>query len=72
MENLIPVPYGNKVSVRIRRENGYAYVEVHAPLYVNKLWDMPHCYYAADFTDGQILRDHNFIRVLTNGYGKRD
>jgi hypothetical protein len=66
---MIPVPYGLNVSVSIRREGDTAFVDVHAPLYLNTLWTMPHCY-AASFTDGRILRDHNFITQMTNHYGK--
>lgn len=60
---LIPVPYGLKVSVRIRKEGNMKRVEVHAPLYVNEKWDMPHGY-SEDFTDARILKDSDFIRVM--------
>ena len=63
-----PVPYGLNVSVSIRREGGTAFVDVHAPMYLNKNWTMPHCYHAAHFTDEQILRDHSFTTVLINHY----
>ena len=63
-----PVPYGLKVSVTIRREDDTAFVDVHAPLYLNKDWTLPHCY-SSKFTDGEILRDHNFSTVLINHYG---
>ena len=65
---MIPVPYGFKVSVSIRREGDTAFVDVHAPMYLNNLWTMPHCY-AASFTDEQILRDSNFTTMLYNHYG---
>ena len=64
---LIPVPYGTKVSVRFLRENDRIYVEVHAPLYVKKIWKMPHCY-TNDFSIDDILRDNDFIRVLSTRY----
>ena len=63
------VPYGCKVSVTIRRDNGVAYVDVHAPLYMRKQWTMAHCYDSAQFSDGAILRDSDFNTVLTNRYG---
>ena len=62
------VPNGLKVSVSIRRERGCAFVDVHAPLYMNKHWTMNHCY-DDKFTDGQILRDPTFKTVLFNHYG---
>lgn len=62
------VPYGCKVSVTIRRDNGTAYVDVHAPLYMRKQWTMPHCYDSAQFSDAAILRDSNFNTVLSNRY----
>lgn len=65
-----PVPYGLKVSVSIRREGGTAFVDVHAPLYLNKNWPMAHSY-AASFTDAQILLDHTFTTVLLNHYPTR-
>ena len=65
---LIPVPYGYKVSVRIRREGNTAYVEVHSPMYKNVQWEMPHCYSAASFTDLEILRDRDFVRVMLDHF----
>lgn len=62
-----PVPYGFKVSVSIRREGNEAHVDVHAPMYLNKEWTMPHCY-ATSFTDEEILRDRTFTTVLLNHY----
>jgi hypothetical protein len=66
---MIPVPYGLNVSVVIRREGDSAFVDVHAPLYQNALWTMPHSY-AASFTDGQIVKDYTFATCLFNRYGK--
>ena len=68
---MIPVPYGLNVSVTIRREGDTAFVDVHAPLYLNNFWTMPHCY-ADSFSDWRILRDHNFITTMTNRYGKEN
>ena len=64
----IPVPYGLKVSVMIRREGDEAYVDVIAPLYVNKDWTMPHSYNASQFTDEQIIKDSDFVRVMLGHY----
>ena len=64
-----PVPYGLDVSVSIRREGDTAFVDVHAPMYLNKAWTMTHCYHSAHFTDRQILRDSAFIATLINHYG---
>lgn len=63
------VPYGLLVSVSIRREGNTAYVDVHAPMYMNKEWTMPHCY-GAGFTDGAIMQDRDFITTLINHYGE--
>lgn len=63
------VPYGLDVSVSIRREGDCAFVDVHAPMYMNKQWTMTHCY-ADSFTDAQILRDHDFVTTLCNHYGE--
>jgi hypothetical protein len=66
---MIPVPYGYKVSVSIRREGDTAFVDVHAPMYMRKDWTMPHCY-ADTFTDAEILRDHSFTTQMCNHYPK--
>ena len=63
----IKVPYGFDVSVVIRREDDKAYVDVLAPIYVCTHWTMPHCY-SSEFTDGQILRDLDFVRVMASHY----
>lgn len=66
--NTYHVSYGLDVSVEILRENGIASVSVIAPVYKNKRWEMPHCY-SDTFTDAQILRDSDFLRVLSRRYG---
>ena len=62
--------YGLDVSVEIVRdpETDTAYVDVIAPIYVNKKWRMKHSYTASQFTDGEILRDHDFNTVLSKAY----
>ena len=65
-----PVPYGLLVTVSIRREDDTAFVDVHAPMYLNKEWTMSHSYHAPHFTDGAILRDYHFITTLINHYGE--
>ena len=62
------VPYGLDVSVTIRREGETCFIDVHAPLYLNKEWTMRHGY-ATTFTDGQILRDQSLTTLLINRYG---
>lgn len=64
-----PVPYGLNVSVKIRREHETAFVDVYAPMYMNKKWTMSHSYHPDHFTDAQILRDRDFATVLINHYG---
>jgi hypothetical protein len=66
--NQIPVPHGFKVSVEIRREDGTAFVDVIAPFYAVKKWTMPHLYHAARFTDEQIIKDSDFVRVMFSHY----
>ena len=67
---IYPTSFGLKVSVEIERDSDkdIAYVNVIAPLYVNKDWRMPHSYKASQFSDGQILNDSDFIRVMLNHY----
>lgn len=62
------VPYGLIVSVTIRREGETCFIDVHAPMYINKEWTLPH-QYATTFTDDQILRDHSFVTQMINRYG---
>lgn len=66
-KNLISVPYGLKVSVEIIRENGTAYVWVHAPLYMTKLFRLDMCYRSADFGDYDIINDRDFKKLMS-GY----
>ena len=68
---MYPTKFGLNVSVSIQRdvENGFARVEVHAPMYKNKVWTMNHCYRAEDFTDAAILADYDFIKTLQQHYG---
>lgn len=77
-DKIIPVPYGYKVGVKLIRvpvkenggifhETGTVYVEVHAPMYVNKVWRMSHSY-SDVFTDAEILRDRDFIRVMLDHF----
>ena len=63
-KNLISVPYGLKVSVEIIRENGTAYVWVHAPLYMNNLFRFDMSYRSADFGDYDIINDRDFKRLM--------
>lgn len=62
------VPYGFNVSVTIRREGGEAFVDVHAPMYQRKQWTMPHSYEARSFSDTDIIKDHDFIRVMLDHF----
>lgn len=62
------VPYGLNVSVSIHREGDTEWVDVHAPLYMRKVWRMPHCYHAQHFTDAQILKEPNFITTMLKHY----
>lgn len=62
--NLIPVPYGLKVSVEIIRQDGSAYVWVHAPLYINKLFRFDMSYSSSDFSDYDIINDRDFKRLM--------
>lgn len=68
MSTPIPVPYGFKVSVVIRREGDTAFVDVLAPMYLNKKWTMKHSYRADHFTDEQIVKDRDFVRVMFSHY----
>jgi hypothetical protein len=63
-------PYGLDISVEIVRdsETDTARVDVHAPLYMRKLWTMPHSYRASHFSDAQILKDSDFKRVMLTHY----
>jgi hypothetical protein len=67
--NTYPVDYGFKVSVCLMRdtEKDTVRVKVIAPMYSQKEWSMDHCY-ACSFTDGQILHDSDFIRVMSRAY----
>lgn len=62
--------FGLDVSVEIVRdaETDTARVDVHAPMYVQKLWTMPHSYTASQFTDFQIINDSDFVRVMLAHY----
>lgn len=62
--------FGLDVSVEIVRdaETDTARVDVHAPMYVRKLWTMPHSYKASQFTDFQIINDSDFVRVMLAHY----
>jgi hypothetical protein len=64
------VPFGVDVSVRITRftERDEARVQVIAPLYMRKEWDMSHSYKSSEFTDQEIMRDGDFLRVLSKAY----
>lgn len=67
---LHPTKYGLNVSVEIVRdsETDNAQVHVYAPLYMNKQWVMNHSYRSSEFTDYQILKDFDFVRVMCNHY----
>ena len=67
---IYPTSFGFKVSVEIVRDiaTDTAFVNVIAPTYVVKEWVMPHSYEASSFTDQEILRDSDFIRVMFNHF----
>lgn len=62
--------FGLDVSVEIVRdaETDTARIDVHAPIYMCKLWTMPHSYRASQFTDAQILKDRDFVTTMCNHY----
>ena len=62
------VPYGLDVSVEIIQRNGNKHVIVNAPMYMNKQWEMLHCY-SSVFSDYEILKDRQFNTVLRERYG---
>lgn len=68
--HVYPTSFGLKVSVQIVRdtEEDIAYVDVIAPMYMNKQWRMGHCYASSMFSDYQILKDNDFIRVMFSHY----
>lgn len=43
-------------------------VEIHAPLHVNKIVTVPHCYSLA-FSNSEILRDSHFRKFIDSRYG---
>lgn len=67
---MLKTDFGFDVSVVIVRDTvtDTASVHVHAPMYTNKEWIMPHSYRASHFTDDQIIKDSDFIRVMCNHY----
>jgi len=66
----IPVSFGSMVSVEIVRNTNTdtATVNVHAPLYKNKLWTMTHSYKASQFSDYQIISDRDFVTTMCKHY----
>jgi hypothetical protein len=68
---MLKTNFGCNVSVVIVRDKvtDTASVRVHAPLYVNKEWTMPHSYRSSQFTDHAIINDSDFIRVMFKHYG---
>lgn len=70
---LNPVPYGFDVSVEILRDikTNTATVNVHAPLYKNKLWKMPNSYKSSEFSDREIIRDSDFVSTMLKHYPKK-
>ena len=66
----IPVSFGSMVSVEIVRDTNTdtATVNVHTPLYKNKLWTMTHSYKASQFSDYKIINDCDFIRVMSKHF----
>jgi len=62
--------FGFDVSVEIVRddETDTAHVHIHAPIYTNKHWVMSHSYKSSDFTDFKILKDFDFLRVMSKHY----
>lgn len=67
---IYPTTFGFKVSVEIIRdiEVDVAYVDVVAPMYVIKRFRIPHCYGSSKFSDAQILKDSDFIRVMVSHF----
>lgn len=67
---IYPTKYGYKVSVEILRdaETDTAQVKVYAPMYKNKEYILPILFTASQFTDGQILKDHDFNNQMLNRY----
>ena len=67
---IYPTSFGLNVSVQIVRdtEEDIAYVDVIAPMYINKQWRMGHSYTSSMFSDYQILKDNDFIRVMFSHY----
>lgn len=64
--NTYKTNFGMDVSVQIIREENVK-VKVIAPLYMRKEWVMDHCY-STDFSDHQIMRDSDFLRVMSRAY----
>ena len=62
------VPYGLDVAVEIIQRSGNKHIIVNAPMYMNKQWEMLHCY-SNTFSDYEILKDHTFNTVLIERYG---
>lgn len=64
---MYPSPYGWRVHLELLRVDDTVTVRVHAPMYVNKVYDLPVTYSSA-FSDLQILRDHTLLQALHDRY----
>lgn len=69
---IYPIEYGYKVSAEILRdtETNTAQIKIHAPFYKNKEYMLSFFFKSSDFTDAQILKDHNFIARMLQSYGR--
>lgn len=66
----LSTPYGLNVAVEIVRDiqTDTAQVNVYAPLYMVKLWTMPHSYKSSQFTDFEIINDSDFTTTMLKHY----
>lgn len=64
---LYKTKYGLNVSIELIRAIDRVDVKVISPLYMKKEWYMDHCY-SLEFSDYQILNDHDFTRVMMNHF----
>jgi len=68
---IYPTKYGYKVSVEILRdaETDHAQVKVHCPMYMKKEFILSVSFTSSQFSDSEILRDHDFNRVMIQHFG---
>lgn len=71
LTNTYPWPGAFKLSIEIVRdtEKNTAKVIIHAPLHMNKRKEPTFCW-SCDFTDREILRDHNLVSKMIQWYGE--